>query len=79
MVAVRKYVVAYPHIDIETHRKHPPSPPQKKIEKFIPITLAEKSKCSCYIFIVALCILIYVEFTHKQMYFFILKNTLKFT
>jgi len=31
------------------------------------------------IFIVALHILIYVEFTHQQMHFFIFKNTLKFT
>ena len=30
-------------------------------------------------FIVASCILIYVEFTHQQMHFFILKNTLRFT
>ena len=30
-------------------------------------------------FIVALCILIYVEFTHQQIHFFILKNTLKIT
>jgi hypothetical protein len=31
------------------------------------------------IFIVAPCILVYVEFTHQQMHFFYLKNTLKFT
>ena len=30
-------------------------------------------------FIVAPCILIYVELTHQQMHFIILKNTLKFT
>ena len=30
-------------------------------------------------FIVAPCILVYVQFTHQQMHFFILKNTLKFT
>jgi len=31
------------------------------------------------IFIIALCILIYVQFTHQQMHIFIIKNALKFT
>jgi len=33
----------------------------------------------CFCFIVAPCILVYVEFTHQQTHFFILQNTLKFT
>ena len=34
---------------------------------------------SLFFTIVAPYILIYVQFTHQQMHFFILKNTLKFT
>jgi len=34
---------------------------------------------SLIFFVVAPCVLIHVEFTHQQMSFFILKNTLKFT
>jgi len=36
-------------------------------------------KSFAFFFIVAPWFLIYVQFTHQQMHFFILKNTLKFT
>jgi hypothetical protein len=41
----------YSHRNIEKtpHHLPPPHPTKKNLPKFIPITLAEKSKCSCYI------------------------------
>ena len=38
-----------------------------------------KYKAYLLVFVIAPCILIYVDFTWQQMHFFILKNTLKFT
>jgi hypothetical protein len=48
MEVVRKHVEAYPHIHIEK-TPHPTTPKKTPMPKFIPITPAEKSKCSWYI------------------------------